>query len=31
MAQAYVTICITFAHYLDARNLSEGNPEADLT
>ncbi|WP_099140126.1 phage minor tail protein L, partial [Xenorhabdus hominickii] len=31
MAQARVTIRMTFAHYLDARNFPEGNPEADPT
>lgn len=29
MAQAKVTIRMTFAHYIDARNYPEGNPEAD--
>ncbi|MDC9623920.1 phage minor tail protein L [Xenorhabdus aichiensis] len=31
MAQARVAIRMTFAHYLDARNFPEGNPEADPT
>ncbi|MBI6548628.1 phage minor tail protein L [Xenorhabdus lircayensis] len=31
MVQARVTIHMTFAHYLDARNFPEGNPEADPT
>ncbi|MGJ0626002.1 phage minor tail protein L [Xenorhabdus bovienii] len=31
MAQARVTVHMTFAHYLDARNFPEGNPEADPT
>ncbi|PHM60085.1 phage minor tail protein L [Xenorhabdus ishibashii] len=31
MTQARVTIRMTFAHYLDARNFPEGNPEADPT
>ncbi|MBD2815235.1 phage minor tail protein L [Xenorhabdus sp. Flor] len=31
MVQARVTIRMTFAHYLDARNFPEGNPEADPT
>ncbi|KMJ44721.1 phage minor tail protein L [Xenorhabdus khoisanae] len=31
MAQARVTIRMTFAHYLDARNFPEGNSEADPT
>ncbi|OTA20467.1 putative tail component of prophage [Xenorhabdus beddingii] len=31
MAQAQVTIHMTFAHYLDARNFPEGNSEADPT
>ncbi|MDE9477275.1 phage minor tail protein L [Xenorhabdus bovienii] len=31
MAQARVTLRMTFAHYLDARNFSEGNPEANPT
>uniref|UniRef100_UPI000C0415C7 phage minor tail protein L n=1 Tax=Xenorhabdus kozodoii TaxID=351676 RepID=UPI000C0415C7 len=31
MAQARVTIRMTFAHYLDARNFPDGNPEADPT
>lgn len=29
MARAKVTIHETFAHYLDARNFSQGNPDAD--
>ncbi|WP_038180280.1 phage minor tail protein L, partial [Xenorhabdus bovienii] len=31
MAQARVTVHMTFAHYLDARNFPEGNPEANPT
>ncbi|MEX0445525.1 phage minor tail protein L [Xenorhabdus sp. SGI246] len=31
MVQARVTIRMTFAHYLDARNFPEGNPQADPT
>ncbi|MDE9443033.1 phage minor tail protein L [Xenorhabdus bovienii] len=31
MAQARVTIRMTFAHYLDARNFPDGNPEANPT
>ncbi|MCG3461060.1 phage minor tail protein L [Xenorhabdus bovienii] len=31
MAQARVTIRMTFAHYLDARNFPEGNPGANPT
>ncbi|PHM59578.1 putative tail component of prophage [Xenorhabdus stockiae] len=31
MAQARMTIRMTFTHYLDARNFPEGNPEADPT
>ncbi|CDH02812.1 hypothetical protein XBFM1_460002 [Xenorhabdus bovienii str. feltiae Moldova] len=31
MAQARVTLRMTFAHYLDARNFPEGNPEANPT
>ncbi|WP_446471089.1 phage minor tail protein L [Xenorhabdus stockiae] len=31
MVQARITIHMTFAHYLDARNFPEGNPEADPT
>ncbi|PHM69042.1 phage minor tail protein L [Xenorhabdus kozodoii] len=31
MVQARVTIRMTFAHYLDARNFPDGNPEADPT
>ncbi|CDG87292.1 phage minor tail protein L [Xenorhabdus bovienii] len=31
MAQARVTVRMTFAHYLDARNFPEGNPEANPT
>ncbi|MDE9565644.1 phage minor tail protein L [Xenorhabdus bovienii] len=31
MVQARVTIRMTFAHYLDARNFSDGNPQADPT
>ncbi|MDC9606634.1 phage minor tail protein L [Xenorhabdus griffiniae] len=31
MVQAKVTIRMTFAHYLDARNFPDGNPQADPT
>ncbi|MDX7988763.1 phage minor tail protein L [Xenorhabdus sp. 12] len=31
MVQARVTIRMTFAHYLDARNFPNGNPQADPT
>ncbi len=31
LAQARVTIHDTFAHYLDARNFANGNPDADPT